>query len=79
MAKILPELGNLFSRTLFACSYIFASLVLEGIEELDVEELSLKNTCFCKTLSYKDNYLHVIVSLGFKFSLQTMVSTLNRN
>ena len=42
-----------------------------------VEELSLKNTCLCRTLSYKDNDLHA--NLGFKCSLQTMVSTLNRN
>ena len=44
---------------------------------LCIEELSLKNTCLCRTLSYKDNDLHL--NLGFKCSLQTMVSTLNRN
>ena len=32
--------------------------------ELCVEELSLKNTCLCRTLSYTDNDLHV--NLGFK-------------
>ena len=42
-----------------------------------LEELSLKNTCLCRTLSYKYNDLHV--NLGFKCSPQTMVSTLNRN
>ena len=40
-----------------------------------LEELSLKNTCFCRTLFYKNNDLHV--NLGFKCSLQTMASTLN--
>ena len=51
--------------------------MLQIVNKNQVEELSLNDICLCKTLSYKDNDLHV--HLGVKCSLQTMVSTLIRN
>ena len=55
--------------------YIVCIFVLEAIYM--VEQLSLMNSCLCKTLSYKENDLHV--NLGFKCSIQKIVSTFNRN
>ena len=40
-----------------------------------LEVLSLEGTCLCRELLYKDNDFHL--NLGFKFSTQTMVFTLN--
>ena len=75
LCKLLVEARYLF---VFGQQISFI-LIYDGHSHFSrkVEELSLKKTCLCKTLSYKDNDLHV--NLGFKCSLQTLVSILNRN